>query len=149
MPRHQVRPRGTGDRPVPRTPQPPIRGLRRRRSYTPRITPYLTRYHDPHPVSVVSAIILGDLYGRGINGHAGTISTASGRPWKPGKSANPATGFTGYAQPPQLFTGWNPGYQTEVGTPLTDPTGLPGTSLPLGSGSPLDSAMAQIMQGSS
>jgi hypothetical protein len=146
--RTDTRPRGFGDKPIPRSPQPATK-LRRRRRFTPRITAYVTRYHDPHPISVFQAIALGDLYGRGIDGHAGTISTGSGRPWKPGREADPATGFTGYAQPPQLFTGWNPGYQVQVGTPLKDPVGLPGTSLPLGSASPLDSAMAQIMQGSS
>jgi|HubBroStandDraft_4_1064222.scaffolds.fasta_scaffold01801_5 hypothetical protein len=147
MPHPHVRPRGTGDKPIPRAPAAPLK-LRRRRSYTPRVTAVVQRIWGPHPISVVSAIALGDLYGRGINGDTGHIATQTSRPYKPGESADPAAGFTGYGQPPQLFTGWNPGYQTEVGTPLTDPVGLPGTSLP-GSGSPLDAAMAQIMQGSS
>ena len=148
MPRPERRPPGAGDVPVGRPRARPLK-LRFRRRFTARVVPYLTLWHAPHPVSVYSAVALGDLYGRGINGHAGHIATESGRPWKPGKTPNPATGFTGYAQPPQLFTGWNPAYQTQTGTPLRDPSGLPGTSLPLGSASPLDTAMATIMQGSS
>jgi hypothetical protein len=148
MPRYEARPPGSGDVVIGRARARPLK-LRRRRSYVPRVTAYVQRYWQPHPVSVVSAIALGDLYGRGISGHAGTIATETGRPGRAGAAANPATGFTGYAQPPQLFTGWNPAAQKDTGTPLRDPVGLPGTSLPLGSGSPLDSAMAQIMQGSS
>jgi hypothetical protein len=148
MPRPHVRPRGTGDKPIGRAPARPLQ-LRGRRAYTPRVVTVVQRLWQPHPISVVSALALGDLYGRGISGHTGTIATETSRPYQPGQVANPAAGFTGYAQPPQLFTGWNPGYQTEVGTPFRDPGGLPGTSLPLGSGSPLDAAMAQIMQGSS
>lgn len=146
MPRAERRPPGSGDVVIGRAPARPLK-LRFRRSFRPRIRVNIVPVWGPHPVSVASALALGDLYGRGISGHAGTISTGASRN-DAGRSANPATGFTGYAQPPQLFTGWNPDYQRHVGTPLKDPIGLPGTSAPSGGASPLDSAMAQIMAGS-
>lgn len=147
MPRPDTRPPGAGDVPVGRAPAPPLK-LRFRRRFVPRVVPSVTLWHAPHPVSVFSAAALGDLYGRGINGHAGTISTGASRA-AAGAAADPATGYAGYAQPPQLFTGWNPAAQAASGTPIRDPGGLPGTSLPLGSASPLDTAMVTIMQGSS
>jgi hypothetical protein len=146
MPRPDTRPPGPGDIHIPLSRQPAPK-LRRRRRFTPRVTTYVTRWWNPHPVSVYSAVALGDLYGRGINGHAGTISTEASRNGV-GKSANPATGWTGYTDVPQgLFTGWNPAYQKDVGTPIKDPSGLPNTSVP-GGGSPLDAATAAIFAGS-
>ena len=147
MPRPEQRPPGSGDVRIGLAPAAPLK-LRSRRRFTARVVCYVTRAWAPHPVSVASAVALGDLYGRGISGHAGTISTGASRTTT-GRAADPSTGFTGYAQPPQLFTGWNPKAQTSVGTPIRDGTGgLPATSLPAGSGSPLDAAMAQIMAGS-
>lgn len=128
------------------TRQRPLK-LRRRRRYQPQVNQYVTLERRPHPVSVDYALALGDLYGRGIRGLVGTISTGSSR-GRGGHVADPSAGFAGYAQPPQLFTGWNPAYQTAVGTPLKGPSGLPDTSAPLGSTSPMDSAMNQIMAGS-
>jgi hypothetical protein len=109
-----------------------------RTSYIPLVRAFVVRVWQPHPVAVAYARELGDIYGRGIDGGRGTIIANS--------SAD--SGFMGYAAPPQLFTGWNPAYQSQVGTPLVTPGGLPGTSVPGGSG-PLDSAMAQIMAGTS
>lgn len=115
--------------------------------YTPRVRAVLTRVWDPHPVSVAQALALGRIYGKGINGSRGIISTGASR-GRVGAVADPTVGWAGNTVPPQLFTGWNPAAQMTTGTILTTPDGLPGTSLPLGSGSPLDSAMATIMQGS-
>jgi len=98
----------------------------------------LVRVWQPHPIAVAYARALAVIYGAGISGRRGTIIA--------GSSAD--SGFAGYASPPQLFYGWNPAYQRQVGTPLITPGGLPGTSVP-GASSPLDSAMAQIMAGTS
>lgn len=127
---------------VPHSPQPPSYPGRSR--FTPRVRNMIARHNDAHPYSVWLARALGDSYGRGINGSRGTIATGLSRNGA-GPIADPSVGFAGYGQPPQIFTGWNPGAQGSVGTPLTTPGGLPGTSL--STGSPLDSAMAQIMQG--
>jgi hypothetical protein len=108
-----------------------------RKSYAARVRQVITEVHEAHPVSVAYSLELADIYGRGIDGGRGTIL----------RNGSAADGFTGYAQPPQLFTGWNPAYQQDVGTPLTTPGGLPGTAVPLGAASPLDSAVAQIFAG--
>jgi hypothetical protein len=106
--------------------------------FTPRVITVITRLWQPHPIAVAYARAIGDGWGKGIDGQRGTIIANS--------SAD--SGFMGYAQPPQLFAGWNPRYQTSVGTTLTTPGGLPGTSVP-GANSPMDSAMATIMAGTS
>jgi len=107
-------------------------------SYLPRIKTILVEVWEPHPVSAAYSRAIARVWGRGINGQRGTIIANS--------SAD--DGWMGYTQPPQLFSGWNPAYQTEVGSPLITPGGLPNTSVPGGT-SPLDSAMATIMAGTS
>lgn len=135
-----------GHAPVNRAPARPLAMLgMRRRSWLPRVDRLVVNKWRPHPISVASARALGDLYGRGISGHAGTISTGSSRP-RAGHTGDPAVGFAGYAQPPQLFTGWNPAYQTQTGTVLRNASDLPSTSQP-GATGPLDAAMLQITAG--
>lgn len=107
----------------------------RRPAFTPKIATAITRFWLPHPVSVAMARSMGRTWGHGIDGQSGTI-----KPTPPE--------YAGYVAPPQLFTGWNPAEQAHVGTPLLTLNQLPATSLPLGSDSPLDTAMASINAGS-
>lgn len=109
-------------------------------SFVPGVRNYLTRVLLPHPIAVANARGLARIYGPGISGGRGTILANT--------TADDSPGFFGWAAPPQLFLGWNPADQTHVGTSLTTPGGLPDTSIPGGSG-PLDSAMAQIVAGTS
>lgn len=144
MPHIEQRPPGPGDIRIPRARARPLR-LGFRRAFVPRVTTVVTRVWHANPWSVYAAQALGDLYGRGISGHAGTIASGASRNGA-GRVADPSVGWSGYTAPPQLFTGWNPAYQMTVGTPIKGGLdGLPNTSLP--AGGPLDSAMAQIMQG--
>lgn len=123
--------------------------LSRRRRFAAKVESRVVQVWHAHPVSVSQAVALGDIYGRGINGSRGTISTGSSRSFG-GAAADPAVGWAGYTAPPQLFTGWNPAYQAHVGTPIKDAAAnsLPYTSVPLGSASPMDAAMSSIMAGS-
>lgn len=142
MPRPEARPPGPGDIRIPATPQR-ASTHRAPRRFAPRVVSMTVRRWMPHPVSVWQARALGDIYGRAIAGYRGTVSTGASRNGS-GRVADPAVGFSGYAAPPQLFTGWNPAYLQHVGTPLRSGAGQAGA--PPGS-SALDSAMVQIMQG--
>ena len=106
--------------------------------FAPRTADIITRVWLPAPVAVAYSRAIARIWGKGISGDRGSIIANS----------SPDDGFAGYAAPPQVFVGWQPGYQLQVGTPLTTPGGLPGTSVP-GSVSPMDSAMAAIMMGTS
>lgn len=140
---HNLMP-GAGAIAIPHSPQPPT--FPKVRGYRPRVLSHVVRTWLPHPVSVQQAQALGDLYGRGINGQRGTIATEASRNGA-GAVDDPSVGFAGYGRVPHLFTGWNPAAQPHTGTVIKTPGGLPDTSLPAWSGSPLQSAMAQIFQG--
>lgn len=92
---------------------------------------------SPHPVSVFMASSLGSLYGRGINGRAGTVLYGY-----PGDDTNQAS-YQGYVSPPQMFVGWNP--KRVAGGAVRAAGGqLPATSPGNPADNPLGNAVATI-----
>ena len=106
------------------------------RRFTPRVDRDVTPVRHANPVSVFMAAALGALHGRGINGETGTIRY--GYP-QIGMRAK----YQGYANPPQMFVGWNP---SRVAAGAVRPTlgGLPGTQAPYSDIGPLLAAVSRV-----
>lgn len=100
----------------------------------PQVLHYSTPVREAHPLSQRIAGALGALYGRGIDGRAGTI-----------RYGYPQIGmrekFQGYVFPPQMFVGWNP-HAVAGGTIRPTLGQLPGSQAPYGNTGPLLAAMA-------
>jgi len=107
--------------------------------FSPRVQKVTHTIHDPHPVAVWMATALGNLYGRGINGHTGAFCYGGGQ------AAN-RTRFSGYAYPAQGFVGWNP-RRVAAGHLATGQARLPTTSPQDPTDNPLINAVATINAG--
>lgn len=101
--------------------------------FRPRTHRVTVEVHEPHPISVAMASVLGTLHGRGIKGDTGTVLIGMVTPSGPGK-------YSGYVNPQQLFTGWNP-RKVAGGAIRSNAQGLPGTQAPPGYQNPLLNAL--------
>lgn len=109
----------------------------RARIIRPGIDEYRTPVRAAAPQAVALARALGALFGRGINGQAGTV-----------RYGYPAIGdrakYAGYAIPPQLFTGFDP-RKVAAGAFRGTPGALPSTSSPTTLlNNPLQRSMATV-----
>lgn len=95
-----------------------------------------TRVRHANAVSVWMASSMAVLFGRGISGHRGTIRY--GYP-QIGMRAK----YQGYANPPQLFIGWNP-HRVAGGAVRPHPGGLPGGQAPYTDIGPLLAAVSRV-----
>jgi len=95
---------------------------------------------QPHPVSQYMASALGEIYGRGINGHAGAFRYGTA-----GLATN-RTKYGGYVYPPQMFVGWNP-RRVAGGSIRYKPGSLPATAPNDPNDNPLTNAVATIAAG--
>lgn len=103
----------------------------------PGVLTYATRVRLPDPRAIGLARGIGQLYGRGINGQAGTVRF--GYP-----AIGTRTKFQGYANTPQLFRGYSP-RKVAAGSFRGVPGSLPSTSNPSTLlNSPLQNAMATV-----
>jgi hypothetical protein len=103
----------------------------------PAVDTYTVRVRAAAPQAISLARGLGELFGRGINGHTGTI-----------KYGYPAIGsrekFQGYVLAPQAFTGYDP-MKVARGAFRGAPGSLPSTSAPTTLlNSPLQRSMAAV-----
>lgn len=88
----------------------------------PRVDIYTVPVRWAAPQAIGLARMLGAMTGRGINGRAGTVHYGS-------PDIGTRSNFTGYADPPQLFTGYDP-RKVAGGGYRGAPRGLPSTSAP-------------------
>lgn len=103
----------------------------------PKVITYIVRVRAAAPQAVAIAAGLGQLYGRGINGRAGTV-----RYGYPGLSTQRAK-YAGYVTPPQLFKGYTARRVAGGAIRRAGPR-YPDTSAPVSAGSPLARAMATV-----
>jgi hypothetical protein len=100
----------------------------------PQVDVYTVPVRAAAPQAFGIARMLGALFGRGINGNVGTIRYGS-------MDIGTRSNFTGYADPPQLFTGYDP-RKVAAGTFRGQPQGLPNTAAPP---SPMNDALMRSM----
>ena len=98
-----------------------------------------TRVRHANAYSVWMAGALGALHGRGIDGQTGTV-----------RYGYPQIGmrnkYQGYANPPQLFIGWNP-QRVAGGAVRPHLAGLPGGQAPYTDVGPLLAAVSRVSGG--
>lgn len=103
----------------------------------PEVRVYRTPVRSAAPQAVALARGLGWLFGKAIKGDNGAIRY--GYP-----SLGTRAKYTGYVNPPQVFTGYDPG-QVAAGFIRPDPASLPGDSVsPAAGRSPLHQAMSNV-----
>lgn len=106
----------------------------------PQILDYRTRVWGSAPQAVQIARGLGWLFGKAIKGDNGAIRI--GYPAIASRQK-----FAGYAQPPQIFTGYTAA-KVAGGTVRVAPAAMPSVQAPIGMGAnPLVSAMATVSAG--
>jgi len=104
--------------------------------YPARVEVYSVPVRQSHPLAVMIASRLGQIFGRGINGHTGTIRY--GYP----STFTQRTKYGGYVQAPQLFLGANiTSGRARLPTPALSSSHVP---LLASAGSPLANAMANV-----
>ena len=106
----------------------------------PQVEVFRTPVRAVAPQASAIARGLGWLYGKAIAGDNGAI-----RYGYPGLDSDRAR-YSGYAFPPQLFTGYNPA-NVAAGTARPDPAGFPGESISSANDTPLQRAMATVTWG--
>lgn len=89
----------------------------------PQVTTYRVPVRWAAPQAIAQAVGLGWLYGKAIRGDNGAIRYGGG----PGDIQAQRSAFTGYAQPPQLFIGYDP-RKVAAGLIRPDPMSLPNAS---------------------
>lgn len=108
--------------------------------FSPRVSKVTHTVRSPHPVSVWMATALGNLYGRGINGHAGTFEYGM-----PGQSTNRGR-YAGYVYPDAMFVGYSP-RKVSAGHLAPNRARLPTTAPQDPTDNPLMNAVATINAG--